>query len=214
MKTISITVLSLIICSCTSPEPDVISALNFENYGYNGNRVIVLREGRIVTVLEPISHQGLVDGVKQIDLNIGKNPFLQAFHSSHQGNGVFAIYESYHNGGLICLLAIHGHDSHKDEMTFKNGHVDADYLDINDDGYTDIVITGEVLHWDEGDNITRTTPIKRIFVWNQNANRNHSFTHNGSYEEVVDERVGIINNDEFYEYKQLTKYMNEQVREL
>lgn len=206
--------LCLIICSCASPKRDAMSAVSFENYGYNGNRVVVLREDRIVTVLEPISHQGSVDGVKQIELNIGENPFIQAFQSSHRGNGIFAVYESYHNGGLICLLAIHGHDSHRDEMTFKNGHVDADYLDINGDGYTDIVITGEVLHWDDGDNIARTTPIKRVFAWNQDPNRNHSFTHNGSYEEVIEERVGIINNDEFYEYKQLTKYMNEQARGL
>lgn len=172
-----------------------------------------MREGRFVALLEPLSHQGWVEDVKQIDLNIAENPFIQAYQTTYHGNGVFAIYEAYHNGGLICVLAVHGYDYHGDSMTFKNGRVNPEYRDVNGDGYTDVVITAEIEHWGDDDNMIEVTPMRRVFVWRQNGNSDLSFTHDGFYEELMEGRVGIINNEEFYEYKQLTKEMNEQLYE-
>ena len=170
--------------------------------GSYGNGVIVFRDGYYVQLLEGWGHNGTVDSIRQIRLNIAENPFVEALQSTSRGNGCYALYESNHNGGLFCLLAVRGVDSgDSGYRQFQGTRLQTEYLDINNDGYDDIKLTGVIEYFsDDGEQISKRVPCQRVFVWKQDKDANVSFSPNGKYEEDLSLRFGYEDYDGLYDF--------------
>ena len=174
-----------------------------EFLGSYGNGVIVFRDGYYVQMLDGWGHNGTVDSIRSLRLNIAENPFVEAFQSTSRGNGYYALYESNHNGGLYCLLAVRGVDSgHTGTGQFRGTRLQAEYSDINKDGYDDIKLTGVIEYFSDGeDGISKSVPCQRVFIWIQDKEATLSLSPNGRYEEDLRLRSGYEDYDGLYDFK-------------
>ncbi|MCG8615408.1 MAG: hypothetical protein MI802_04280 [Desulfobacterales bacterium] len=189
------------------PNPGVQSAepeLTFQKVqilGSYGNGVIVFRDGYYVQMIEGWGTNGTVDSIRSVRLNIAENPFVEAFQSTSRGNGCYALYESNHNGGLFCILAVRGVDSgDSGYRQFQGNRLQVEYTDVNNDGWDDIKLTGVIEYLSEGEeNISKSVPCQRVFVWKQDEDATVSFSPNGQYREDLSLRLGYEEYDGLYD---------------
>jgi len=89
-------------------------------------------------------------------INISQGKFIEAYCATHMGNGNLLLIPidepSKEKYAIPAIGGLGGHDwlaqfnylseYGSNATRFKNGHLEADYRDINGDGHTDIVMTG------------------------------------------------------------------------
>lgn len=180
-----------------------------ENYGINGNRCLVLRDGRFCGILSGLNSQGEVVAVREVTLRISKDPIIEAYQSTFQGNGIVALYELNRHGGLVCLFAATAVDMHDDGAVFKNGRLDIGYEDRNGDGLPDILLSGVVERTGLDEHATRTrVPCVRVFYWVPDPRGGGSESAEGRFVEDVALRCGVT--DEMLESSNIIESLSEE----
>ena len=113
----------------------------------------------------------------QISLPGFKNPLIEIFDVTHNGNGFHYLYEL--NGRnliqLVSTIAIDDHDDGAIEINhqicsrfIKDGGLKPIYKDLNNDGFTDIKLKGTILI--NCDDFKKEHPAQKIFIYDKTKN--------------------------------------------
>jgi len=87
-------------------------------------------------------------------IHIGHNlSYPASILVTNKGNGILEF----------ANLKLHVYDGHDDGRYFDGGLAHVEFVDLNDDGYKDIVVTAAVVYTDEKDKIIATKPA--LFVY-------------------------------------------------
>jgi hypothetical protein len=155
--------------------PDVVAALcDFELdwWGYFG--VYHLTDGRVDWQAQathvPGEHSIL--RVRTLQLPSVAGPVIEVLGKTHLGNGNLYLYE-LRERRLILLLETRAVDFHwADGETFRDGHLEPDYRDVNGDGLIDVVLSGELEEWDEDlEGSISSWPYRRVALWDRSRGR-------------------------------------------
>jgi hypothetical protein len=95
-----------------------------------------------------------------------KNPIIEIFGITHRGNGNLYLYE-LEGQQLLLLLETRAVDFNADLLQFRNGTLTADYMDLDGDGISDLILTGVIEEWDDkGTLLVGSRPCRQVFLWN------------------------------------------------
>ena len=116
-------------------------------------------------------------------------PIVEVYGQTHMGNGNLYLYELV-NQKLVKILETRAVDCHLngDAQTFKGGRLLSRYLDLNEDGVADLLLTGEIEQHGMDDDkaneyvVLSTFPCQNAFLWNSASHR---------YEEDLSRRIGL-----------------------
>jgi hypothetical protein len=147
-------------------------------------QILISKEGRLVKLFT-----GQRFDFVQIFPN--QNPFLMILNATSKGNGIHEIYRVSADTMQNVLKASGGskvktYDAHEDLSVFEPNELKMVFLDINNDGFNDIVFAGQKLMlgkytkdsiWydmENGKSFTSKnpaakTPLKYIFIYNSHS---------------------------------------------
>lgn len=148
-----------------------------------------LQEGRVAWQAECEIEPGeqSVHRVRGLKLSGFTRPIVEAYGETHMGNGNLYLYE-LRNQSLVLLLKTRAVDSHwGDGETFQDGRLMSEYPDLNGDGFSDLLLNGEVEERTEllENVVAAKRHSQKGFLWNAST---------GKFEEDRSRRIGLSND--------------------
>jgi len=147
----------------------------------------------LLTISEEPTEQSILQA-KFLRLNGFNNPILEVYGQTHVGHGAFYLYEIENDEAKLILESRAAVDMNSDSRwapdnfekygytecgeIYKDGKLKSDYEDMNGDGVTDVVLSGEEEivcldddsnkeNWADTDIRVAGTEVKKVFLWDE-----------------------------------------------
>lgn len=111
-------------------------------------------------------------GGRIIKLRNTKYPVAEAYGATHAGNGYIHLFKII-NKQLVEFFSDYAVDYHYENTgmlqdsseVFKNGFLKPTYLDLNNDGYDDLILQDTVMIYRNDTILLGSKPIKKTYLW-------------------------------------------------
>ena len=143
----------------------------------------------------PISG-GAIISAKQVSIYGFSQPPVEVYNESHQGNGFYYLY-AIKGKSANCVANTRAVNNNYDgnyrignnfcDRVFKNGKLSVQYQDVNNDGFTDIILTGTIIICLDDTKIIKQLPARKVLVYDK---------HTGRFMEDLKQRQGFKKDDE------------------
>lgn len=156
-------------------QPDLVAArcdVESDRWGFFG--VYHLTNGRVdwQAQADDVPGEQSIYRVRTLRLPGFAGPLIEVLGQTHAGNGSLYLYE-LRDRRLLLLLRTRAVDRHwADGETFRNGHLEPEYRDVDGDGEIDVVLSGEIEAWDEDlEIVTESHPYRHVALWDGTLKR-------------------------------------------
>jgi hypothetical protein len=166
------------IISCKSDPNLFIAILQEDPDWWETLNVVNYKDGKIrwKAQFDSLPGEQSIRSARQITLKGITNPLIEVYGQTHNGNGFFYLYELNGKTAKLLLMtravdessdgAVEINHQYYDRI-FKNGHLKPTYKDFNQDGISDVKLTGTILICLDKEHIYKQYPAQKVFIYNK-----------------------------------------------